>query len=152
MDVKRMIRRWESSRAAMRKLAHAVPQGKEGFRPAEGSMSVGEMILHVLSGEKTAVDAFTVTPGVWEWQTGLDIEHYPTIGSIIEAMDRQTGATRAHFLTLSDADLAQTVKLPWGAEWTLDDLWYEWTVHEIHHRGSIITALRMIGTAPPNLY
>lgn len=136
----------------MRKLAEAIPEGREGFRPAEGTMSVGEVILHVISGEKTAVDAFTVTPGVWQWETGLDIGHYPSTGAIIEAMDRQTEATRRYFCTLTGVDLEKAVKTPWGSELILGDLWYEWTVHEIHHRGSVITALRMMGIAPPDLY
>jgi uncharacterized damage-inducible protein DinB len=136
----------------MRKLAEAVPAGQESFRPAEGTMSIGEAFLHVISGEKTAVDAFTATPGVWQWDTGLDIGHFPTMEKVIGAMDRQTEATRQYLSTLTDADLGTVIKMPWGAEMSIDDIWHEWTVHEIHHRGSIITALRILGVTPPNLY
>jgi uncharacterized damage-inducible protein DinB len=151
MDAKTLVRRWESARTATRRLAEAVPPGKEDFRPAEGTMSVAEMLLHLVSCEKTAIAALTTTPGVWEWNTGVDVEHYPEIGGIVEVMDRQTEAARSYLSGLTEADLAGTVKAPWG-EFSVDDFWYEWILHEVHHRGSIITALRMMGIAPPNLY
>ena len=152
MEVTTLVRRWEDVRAATRKLAEAIPPGKESFRPAEGAMPLGEHILHVVSGEKTVVDAHTTTPGVWEWKLGVDIEHYPTVRDILQVLDEQTERTRDYFSSLCDADLTTKVKLPWGDEWTLDELWHVWLIHEAHHRGNVITTLRVAGVEPPAIY
>jgi uncharacterized damage-inducible protein DinB len=152
MDIGSLIRRWEDIRATTRKLAEAIPPGREGYRPVEGVMPLGEHFLHVVSSEKTAVDAFTDTPGQWEWKTGVDLEHYPTGADILRALDEQSEKTRAYFSGLKDADLVQKVKLPWGDEWTLDEMWYVWLFHEVHHRGSVITTMRVAGITPPRVY
>lgn len=151
MDSKILLHRWEQSRAAFRKLAEAIPAGKEGFRPTPETMSLVELVLHVASAEKTAVDALTVTPGQWHWDTGLDAKHYPTIDKALAALDHQTEETRRYLAGLTDDDLASKVKAPW-AETTVEDLFYEWIIHEVHHRGNLITTLRLAGIKPPSVY
>ncbi len=152
MSQKDVLRRWEESRQGLRKLAEGIPEGKEGFRPAPETMSLGELVLHCVSAEKTAVDALTGAAPKWEWNQGLDLAHYPTKKDILGALDRQTAATKRYLEGLSDADLAKKVKLPWGAEMTLDDFWHEWMFHEVHHRGNLVTGLRVAGVTPPNIW
>lgn len=151
MDSKTLLHRWEQSRAAFRKLAEGIPPGKEGFRPTPETMSLVELVLHVASAEKTAVDALTVTPGQWNWETDLDPKNYPTIDKALAALDRQTEATRRYLAGLADDDLATAVKAPW-AEVTVEGLFYDWIIHEVHHRGNLITVLRSAGIKPPSVY
>lgn len=151
MNTKVLLERWEASRGALRKVAEGIPPGKESFRPAPETMTLGELVLHVASAEKTLVDALTVTPGKWEWKTGIDLEHYPKVKDILGVVDRQTEVTRKYLEGLKDADLAARVKTPWS-EPTLDDLWHEWIFHEVHHRGNLVTGLRVAGVAPPNIW
>ncbi|HEY3313696.1 MAG TPA: DinB family protein [Bacillota bacterium] len=151
MDSKILLHRWEQSRAAFRKLAEGIPPGKEGFRPTPETMSLVELVLHVASAEKTAVDALTVMPGQWKWETGLDAKHYPTIDQALDALDRQSGETRKYLAALSDDDVASRVRTPW-AETTIEDLFYDWIIHEVHHRGNLITTLRLAGVKPASVY
>ncbi|RJQ08138.1 MAG: DinB family protein [Bacillota bacterium] len=152
MDVRTLLGLWEGTRASTRKLAEAIPAGKEGFRPAEGAMPMAAHVLHIASADKTAIDAFTVTPGQWEWNTGIDLEHYPTVKDVVAILDQQTEATRKYLTGLKDVDLARKIKLPWGDQWTLEQFWAEWLIHEAHHRGSLITSLRVAGVEPPKVY
>jgi len=152
MRTKDLVRRWESGRQALRTIAAGIPSGREGFCPAPETMSLGELVLHAVSAEKTARDALTVTPGQWEWKTGINLERYSKIADILAVLDAETEMTRKYLTGLSDADLAQTIKTPWGAEMTIEDLWYEWLGHEIHHRGNLVTGLRVLGVAPPSIW
>lgn len=150
-EAKVLIRRWETSRKALRAIAAGIPAGKEGSRPAPEVMPLGEQVLHVISAEKAARDALTVTPGKWEWNTGIDLEHYPTMKDILGVLDRETEATGRYLGGLSDEDLAAPLKLPWG-ETTVGGLWMSWIFHEVHHRGGLAVSLRVAGVVPPNIW
>jgi hypothetical protein len=103
---------WEQSREMTRKLAGAIPPGKEVFRAASGAMPAGLQVLHCISAERTAVAALTGPDGRWEWDQGLGLEHYPTVESILKALEEQTEATRRYFAGLSDEDLRREVRVP----------------------------------------
>ncbi|MCL6580023.1 MAG: DinB family protein [Firmicutes bacterium] len=152
MDVRKLTVVWEQERAMTRKLAAAIPAGKEKFQAAPGAMAAGLLVLHCLSAEKTAVEALGGTDGRWEWDQGLDLEHYPTVESILEVLDERTEATRRYFAGLSDADLGREVRLPWGEVWTLEEFWVKWMTHEAYHRGNLLTTLRVMGVEPPNIW
>ncbi len=151
-EAKDLLRRWEETRKATRALAAGIPAGKESHRPAPEVMPLGAMVLHVASAEKTGRDAQTVTPGTWEWKTGIDLEHYPKIADILAVLDRETETTRKFLAGLSDKDLAAKLKLPWGSESTVEDFWLDWILHEVHHRGGLIVGLRVAGVTPPNIW
>jgi uncharacterized damage-inducible protein DinB len=136
----------------MRKLAEGLADGNEGCRAAPGTMSVAEHILHVLSAEKTAIDAMTVTPGKWEWRTGIDVERYPGRAGLLAAIEEQTSAATAYFAGLTAAKLAETVKLPWGSEPSVEVFWVQWFGHDAHHCGSAVSCLRACGVQPPNVW
>jgi len=150
-EVKDLVRRWEKSRKATRTIAAAIPAGKEDFRPAPETVTLGQQVLHVASGEKMVRDALTVTRGKWEWNTGIDLEHYSKTTDILAVLDRETEATRGYLTGLADTDLATLIKWPWG-ESTLGDLWYDGIFHEIHHRGCLVTGLRVAGVTAPKIW
>lgn len=152
MKVSELRNLWEGRRASLRKLAEGVPEGREDCRAAPGVMSIGDHILHVLSAEKTAIDALTTTPGVWEWRTGIDSSTYPKREDILAILDKQTARGREYFDKLTDVQLADKVKLPWGDEPTLEGFWVQWFTHDSHHAGSIVATMRAEGIEPPNIW
>ncbi len=152
MKVSELRSLWEGRRASLRKLAEGVPEGREDCRAAPGVMSLADHILHVLSAEKTAIDALTTTTGVWEWQTGIDSAAYPERKDILSILDAQTARGREYFAKLTDEELAARVKLPWGDEPSLEGFWVQWFMHDSHHVGSIVATMRAGGIEPPNLW
>jgi len=152
VNARELLGIWEGRQAALRKLAEGIPEGQEGCRAAPGTMSLAEQVLHVISSEKTLRDVLTVTPGKWEWQTGIDAEHYPKRGDLLEVMDRESAETRNYLGSLTDGDLKTTVKPPWGGENTLEVMWVEWFTHDAHHCGSIVSTMRAGGIEPPNIW
>ncbi len=114
-------------------------------------MSLGAQVLHVASADKTAVDALTVTPGKWEWRTGVDAEHYPAVQDILAVLDEQSAKTRAYLASLGDAGVTAKIKAPW-AEMTTEQFFVDWMIHEAHHRGNLVTSLRVAGVTPPNIW
>jgi len=143
---------WQDRRDTMRKLAGGLAEGNEQCRAAPGTMSVAEHILHALSAEKTAIDAITVTPGKWEWHTGIDAEHYPGLTGLRAAIDKQSAAAAEYFAGLSEDALAARVKLPWGPEPSVEVFWVQWFEHDAHHSGSAVSSLRACGIQPPNIW
>lgn len=152
MNVSELRNLWEGRRANLRKLAEGIPEGKEGCRAAPGVMSLADHVLHVLSAEKTAIDALMVTPGVWEWRTGIDSASYPKREDILSVLDARTAKGREYFDKLTDDKLAEKVKLPWGDEPTLEAFWVQWFMHDAHHAGSIVATMRAEGIEPPNIW
>ena len=143
---------WEERRAILRKLAESIPEGKESFAVAPGVMSLAGHILHVLSAEKTALDALTVTPGKWDFKTEINPENYPRREDVLRVLDEQTVRAREYFDALTEEKMAEMVKLPWNKEYTIEVLWLEWMVHDAHHCGSFLTTMRAAGLKPPNIW
>lgn len=147
-----LMERWDTARQATLKVARAVPPGRESFRPDPAAMSLGEIVLHILSTERTVYDALSRPSGRWEWQKGFTPDRYPHIDGILEELAKQTALTRVYLLGLGDAELETHLDLPWGVRMTLDHLWYDFIVHEIYHRGNLVTTLRAAGVTPPNTW
>lgn len=152
VKVTELRKEWEGRRATLRKLVEGIPEGREDYCPAPGVMSLAGHALHILSAEKTAIDAMTVTPGKWEWATGIDAAHYPKREDVLGVLDRQSEVTRAYFDSLTDDMLTSPIKLPWGAEPTVEVFWLQWLTHDAHHCGNIITTMRAGGIEPPNVW
>ncbi len=151
MTSKELLHEWEQCRAGLRKLAEAIPPGKESLAPVPGAMSLGDHVLHIASSDKTAADALTTTPGKWDWDTGLDTKRYPKLQDILTVLDEQSARIRAYLSSLTDAALASKIKTPWG-ETTVELFFFSWITHEAHHRGSLVTSLRVAGVTPPNIW
>ncbi len=152
MDAKTLLEMWDGNRKAFRQVVAGIPKGKENFEPGPGSMSLAALALHVVSADKTAVDALSGKTAKWEWDTGVNPSKYATVDGILGVLDAQTEETRKFIAGLGDAGIAKTAALPWGGSWTMERFWLEWILHETHHRGNLITGLRAAGVTPPNIW
>jgi len=143
---------WERRRATLRRLIEGIPEGHEAICAAPGAMPLVDHALHILSSEKTAVDALTVTPGQWQWETGIDSKHYPTQEAALRVLEEQTARTAEYFANLTPEKMVETIKLPWGEEPTVEAFWVGWLTHDAHHCGSMIATMRAGGIEPPGVW
>jgi uncharacterized damage-inducible protein DinB len=136
-------------------IANEIPEDKYGFRPADGVMSVAEVLAHL-----------AVSP---MWQIEVHGHHVPKIevaffaeglqkaklaeqalrsrADIIRALT-DNGEQFARFLEgLDEATLAETVELPMGSKSRFEMLLGP-KEHEMHHRGQLMLVQRMLGQVP----
>lgn len=140
-------------------IAEEIPEGSYGFKPAEGSRTVGQTLAHI-----GMVSAF---------QTYVHQNHLTTIANVnfpellgkfgAEESKPRTKAETIDFLKtegekfasylegLSDAFLAETVGMPPGAQPAAKsrfEMLMSAKEHEMHHRGQLMLAERMLGLTP----
>ena len=141
-------------------IAEEIPEDKYGFRPAEGTKTVGELLAHIaLSGK------FQEQINLVEKRTTLEGFDFPKLMG--ELMAEQTKPrTKAEVIALltsegekfakalealSDDFLGQSVSMPPGmepAKRTRFDMLLSVKEHEMHHRGQLMLIERMLGITP----
>lgn len=144
---------WRAARAMVRRAADAMPADGYGFRPATAVRTFAEQVLHVVESGDTLVDA--IDTGRWRWDWGYTADAYPTKNAVLALLDERTDRLLARLSSLSEADLARVLPIPWHAEAerpsqpTVLFLLGEWVLHEGHHLGQLVMYLRLRGITPP---
>lgn len=146
MKAKELHDWWQTVRAGTRRLVEAIPPDKLDFRATCEVMSFAELILHVLSAERTFVA--TAKAGRLERMPRYDRAAFPALGDILALLDRQSAETRAFLGSLTDEQLTAPTPSPHG-QGTMSDLFVRSLLHEMLHRGNMVTYLRLVGVKPP---
>lgn len=142
---------WRPARDLTRQVAAAMPPEHGSFAPWPGAMTFAELILHILSAEKTLVEAIKARNGQFIWDQGLSTASFPDLPAVMQLLTDLTAAHDAFFASLSDADYATPLVAPWGTF----PLWHfveEWARHEAHHRGQMYVYMRLCGVQPPDYH
>ena len=142
------------------KIANEIPEDKYSFRPAEGTRTVAQTLIHISNAHRFALSIHR--DDVRSSMEGFDFMAF--IGPIIaseqqpmtkaQIIDRLTAAGEEYenwVKTLSDDFLAQSVTFPQGAtppSKTRFELLLGVKEHEMHHRGQLMLVERMIGITP----
>jgi uncharacterized damage-inducible protein DinB len=142
------------------KIAEEIPEEKYSFRPAEGSRSVAQTLIHISNVHRFALAIHR--DDLRSTMEGFDFMAF--IGPII-ASEQQT-MTKAQIIarltaagdefenwvkTLPKDFLAQSVMMPPGGtppSKTRFELLLAVKEHEMHHRGQLMLIERMIGITP----
>lgn len=124
----------------------AMADGDMAFRATPEQMPFGEQALHLLSAHATLVDALEGKE--WVWDQGMTLEKYPTQEAILELLDRESARLFSFVEGLEPDGLGRVVTTPWGSTETVLQLLVCWISHEAHHRGQMVTYLRLKGMAP----
>jgi uncharacterized damage-inducible protein DinB len=140
-------------------IAEEIPEDKYDFRPAPGTRSVAQTLVHIavtpgiqlhIQGNKVT-DLKTVNFPELMQKAGAE-EARPRTKAEIIAMLKAGADTFASYLEgLSDAFLAEQVMYPPGMEpatKTRFEMLMAPKEHEMHHRGQLMTFQRMIGIVP----
>jgi uncharacterized damage-inducible protein DinB len=142
------------------KIAEDIPEEKYSFRPAEGSRTVAQTLIHISNVHKFALAIHR--DNVVSTMEGFDFPAF--IGPLI-ASEQET-LTKAQIIarltaageefeswvkTLPEDFLAQSVTMPPGGNppsRTRFDMLISVKEHEMHHRGQLMLIERMIGITP----
>jgi uncharacterized damage-inducible protein DinB len=141
-------------------IAEEIPEDKYGFRPAEGTKSVAELLAHIALSWK-----FQEQINFIEKRNNFDGFDFPKLMGVFMA-EQARPRTKAELIALlqgegekfasaleqlSDDFLGQSVAMPPGAEpasRTRFDMLGSVKEHEMHHRGQLMLIERMLGITP----
>jgi uncharacterized damage-inducible protein DinB len=141
-------------------IAEEIPEDKYGFRPADGTKSVAELLAHIALGWK-----FQEQINFIEKRTTLEGFDFPKLMGVLMA-EQAKPRTKAELIALlqgegekfasgleklSDEFLGQSVVMPPGVEppsRTRFDMLGSVKEHEMHHRGQLMLMERMLGITP----
>ena len=142
------------------KIAEEIPEDKYGFRPAAGSRSVAETLVHIavmtrVSEQIHFVERRTTVVGFDFFgvrsKLQAEVQAPRTKAQILELL-RTEGEKYAKALEgVSEGFLAERVEYPEGMEPRVKsrfELLIAPKEHEMHHRGQLMVVERMLGITP----
>ncbi len=141
-------------------VAQDIPEEQYGFRAADGTMTVGEMLAHLAASPTWQLAAHRD-----EKKTFLSFEDFPrfigaanayaatlkTKADIVAALETNGETLATWFDTLSDDVLAETVGFPPPLQpptKTRFEMLMGIKEHEMHHRAQLMVMQRMMGIVP----
>jgi uncharacterized damage-inducible protein DinB len=142
------------------KIAEDIPEDKYSFRPAEGTRTVAQTLIHISNAHKFALAINR--DNVRSTMEGFNFMEFigPLIASEQEPMTKaqiiaRLSAAGEEFegwvKTLPEDFLAQSVSMPPGGSppsRTRFEMLLGVKEHEMHHRGQLMLVERMIGITP----
>jgi uncharacterized damage-inducible protein DinB len=147
MDIKAIwLEQLKSERRLTRETIAAMIDGDVQFRTTPQQMSYGGQALHLISAQETLMDA--LNGHGWQWERGVDLEHFPTLHAILDRFDATHAAELAYYENLEPEQFFRSVSTAWGAPEPLLQLAMGFLTHEAHHRGQMVVYLRLKGMKP----
>jgi uncharacterized damage-inducible protein DinB len=139
-----MFGHWSQIRSGLIATIESFDESELALIPFEGSWSVGQIMLHIADAEDGWL-RYAITHELDEWPKMYTLENYPDKASIVQALDEVHTRTIAYLSELSEMDLTEKVKVPWGEE--IQIMWIIWHLieHEVHHRGELSFILGYLG-------
>ncbi len=141
------------------KIAEEIPESSYGFKPSDSSRTVAQTLAHIAMVtafqtyvHQNHIDSLTkVSFPELLGKFGAEEQKPRTKAELIEFL-RAEGEKYASYLEhLSESFLAQPVGLPRGAEPAAKsrfEMLMSAKEHEMHHRGQLMIAQRMMGLTP----
>lgn len=148
LDLKRVVlKSLRFERKLTRETVENMTDADMGFRPTPEQMDFGTQALHILSAYATLMGALSGLG--WVWDQGMTREKYPTQADILQQLDSETDRLVRFIEELTNERLTQEVQTGWGTQEAVLQLFVDWITHESHHRGQMVTYLRLKGMTPP---
>jgi uncharacterized damage-inducible protein DinB len=142
------------------KIAEDIPEDKYNFRPAEGSRTVAQTLIHISNVHRFAMainrDQVLSTMEGFNFMAFIgplaaSEEEPSTKAQIIARLTAGGEEFESWVKTLSDDFLGQAIALPMGGDRpsrTRFDMLIAVKEHEMHHRGQLMLVERMLGITP----
>ena len=136
-------------------LARAMPASKQGWRPAPGVRSVGEVFMHVAADNYLMPSAVGIAP---DPATGIKPAEYATVtayenrrvprDSMLASLQQSFAHLKKAMADTPDARLDERVKF-FGQDMSVRQVWVVTTTHLHEHLGQAIAYARTNGVVPP---
>ena len=124
----------------------ALPGDQIDARPVKDMRTPKELVVHMYMFMRTAAESLLT--GSLTHDEKPELARIRTKQDLVEFADRSWKAADAAIAKVTDAQLAATVKAPWG-EIRASDL-FGWIQEEyLHHRGQLYAFIRQLGAKPP---
>jgi uncharacterized damage-inducible protein DinB len=157
---KELARSFRTVRMNTIKIAEEIPEEKYGFRPAEGSRSIAETLVHIAVMSRVpeqihAVERLSTLVGFDFFgvmgKLQAEVKAPRTKAQVLELL-RTEGEKYAKILEgVSEAFLGEYVEYPEGMEPRAKSR-FEMLIapkeHEMHHRAQLMVVERMLGITP----
>jgi uncharacterized damage-inducible protein DinB len=155
---------WGQVNGRLREAVAGLTDDSLPFTPFPGHPTIHDLVLHLiitedftirrrLGGQK-GMPRDGIQDGFWRIPLSRLSQEagpsFPTVGSLLAALDAVHAETRRIVDGLSARDLARTLETPAGPEAVHHVLWYA-REHTVHHRAQLFLRLRMLGRTPPAL-
>ena len=141
-------------------IAEEIPEDKYGWRPAEGTRTVAELLAHIALGARfqeqvNLIEKRSAMEG-FDFMKFMEVftaeSNQPRSKAELITLLKEEGDKFAKTLeSLSDDFLGETVTMPPGAAIpgrTRFDMLLSVKEHEMHHRGQLMLIERMLGITP----
>ncbi|MGH2376436.1 MAG: DinB family protein, partial [bacterium] len=163
-EVRNVLPFWKQVRSDLRDAVATLEDRDLDFRPAADLPSIHDLILHIFIWEDFLVRQNLkgeMNRGWWKiqelfWRPAVQSlaeqigAHFPSVASLLEALDAVRDATNEFMSRLTLPDLTKLHETSWGPQTTHHTLWYA-REHMVHHRAQIFLRMRVIGRTPPEI-
>jgi uncharacterized damage-inducible protein DinB len=148
-ETDRMLRdllssKWAQVREGLLATIDKFSDGELGFQPVAGGYSVAQLMLHIANEEDIEV-GYALARRLDGLPPPHDAAVFTTRASILAVLQNSHARTVAYLESLSDADLASEIELPWGQTARRSAMLMHTLEHEIHHRGELSLTLGLLG-------
>jgi uncharacterized damage-inducible protein DinB len=154
-----MARSFRTVRSNTLLIAEEIPEDSYDFRPTPDSRSVAETLIHVAVlyriqshiQQHNVDDLKKVNFGELSKQLNAEERTPRTKAEIIELLRSEGEKFAAYLESLPDSFLAEAVAMPAGAMPAAKsrfEMLLSVKEHEMHHRGQLMTAQRLLGQTP----
>jgi uncharacterized damage-inducible protein DinB len=150
-ELELLLATWDRESRKTVDLLRALPLDQYDFRPDPAGRSLGELAWHMAEAE--AYITFAIASGSFA-QGGRPpgIERPKTVAALADGFDRIRRDAMDRVRELSATDRERTLPFINGPTSVRDLLWEMVLLHNVHHRGQLMTLCRMAGGTPPAVY
>jgi uncharacterized damage-inducible protein DinB len=139
-----MLSRWRQAREGLHETALKFDDAELAFRPAAGSYSVAETLLHVAHEEQIEV-GYGITGVLDGVPPPYDAASFTTVAAVLETLDAVHAGSVEYLGRLTDEALLAEIQAPWGARNQQAEALMHVIEHELHHRGELSLMLGLLG-------
>ena len=136
---------WERATAYTHAVAEQMPEDQYGFRSAEGAMSFGEQLLHIVDNISFLAGKISGDPKIFFDKADRENLNKAQIIDILEKANRHV----AQLISEIPSDKLHSVTTFKGVDMTNENLFYLLRDHQVHHRAQCLVYMRMADVSAP---